>query len=92
MEQRVEVYGTSREDLNGKRGVAIDFSATGGLLSDDTNGYGFRLIDPEQYRYAVLLDSGETLSFRHGNVRAERAGGGSVPRAKAKRKGRGEGK
>ena len=59
MEQRVEVHGTSRHDLNGKHGVATDFHC----YEDDHDG--------SRDRYSVLLDSGETYKFRPTAVRAE---------------------
>ena len=30
MDKRVEIHGTSRADMNGKRGVATDFHPVGG--------------------------------------------------------------
>ena len=57
MDERVEVYGTSRHDLNGKHGVATDFHCYPSDRSRD--------------RYSVLLDSGETYKFRPAAVRAE---------------------
>ena len=80
MDHRVEVYGTSRHDLNGKRGVATDFHC----YFDDRS----------RDRYSVLLDSGESYKFRPTAVRAERVGaaGGARPKAKGKgKKGRGKG-
>ena len=79
MDQRVEVYGTSRQDMNGKRGVATDFQfvlPTAGL-------------DYSQSRYTVRFDSGESYKIKIGNVRAEPAGAVSGARPKAK-KGRGK--
>ena len=57
MDQRVEVYGTSRHDLNGKHGVATDFH----YYHDDRS----------RNRYSVLLDSGASYKFRPTAVRAE---------------------
>ena len=57
MDKRVEVHSTSRADVNGKRGVAIDFHR-------DTN-------DPAKDRYTVQLDSGEAFKLKPANVRAE---------------------
>ena len=81
MDQRVEIHGTSRADMNGTRGVAIDFHIDGthaDLLST--------------MRYTVKLDSGESFKLKPANVRAERAGAGPSG-AKAKqgkgKKGRG---
>ena len=78
MDQRVEVYGTCRNDLNGKHGVATDFHC----YQDDRS----------RDRYSVLLDSGESYKFRPTAVRAERVGaaGGARPKGKGK-KGRGKG-
>ena len=81
MDQRVEIHGTSRADMNGTRGVAIDFHIDGthaDLLST--------------MRYTVKLDSGESFKLKTANVRAERASAGPSG-AKAKqgkgKKGRG---
>ena len=77
MDQRVEIHGTSRADMNGKRGVAIDFHIDGthaDLLST--------------MRYTVKLDSGESFKLKPANVRAERAG---RARAGPARKGTGGG-
>ena len=62
MDKRVEVHGTSRADINGKRGVAVDFHY---------------YEDESKCRYTVQLDSGEAFKLRPANVRAETAGGGS---------------
>ena len=78
MDKRIEVYGTSRHDLNGKHGVATDFHRY--------------LDDRSRDRYTVLLDSGESFKCRPTAVRAERveAAGGARPKAKGKvKKGRG---
>ena len=64
MDKRVEIYGTSRADMNGKRGVATDFHAI------DRK-------DPTTWRYTVKLDGGEAFKFKPANVRADRAGGES---------------
>ena len=78
MDQRVEIHGTSRTDVNGKRGVAVDFHPV------------FR--DPQHTvtdsRYSVKLDSGESFKLKPANVRAERAG---RARAGPARKGTGGG-
>ena len=72
MDKRVEIHGTSRADMNGKRGVATDFhpalSAEGRVV-------------PEQSRYSVHLDSGEAFRVRQGNVRAEPRAGAAGGRA-----------
>ena len=79
MDKRVEIHGTSRADMNGKRGVATVFHPMG--------GYEDRTKD----RYTVQLDSGEAFKLKPANVRAEGAGGGaSTSAGKAKgKKGRG---
>ena len=86
MDRRIEIYGTTRHDMNGKRGVTTDFhplfQASGDVLV-------------EQSRYTVLLDSGETYKFRPTAVRAEQveAADGAPPKAKGKgKKGRGKGR
>ena len=60
MDKRVEIHGTSRADINGKRGVATDFHCY-----EDTS----------KRRYTVQLDGGEAVKVRPAHVRAERAGG-----------------
>ena len=50
----MEIHGTSRADINGKRGVAIDFHLDG---------------DCEKSRYTVQLDSGETFKIKLANLR-----------------------
>ena len=65
MDKRVEIHGTSRADMNGKRGVATDFHPMGGPCGDRTT-----------WRYTVKLDGGEAFKFKCVNVRAEGAGGG----------------
>ena len=76
MDKRVEIHGTSRADMNGKRGVATDFHPMGGPEGDQTT-----------WRYTVQLDSGEAFKFKWANVRAETAGGGAGA-GKAKGKGK----
>ena len=83
MDKRVEIHGTSRADMNGKRGVATDFHTVDG----DT---------PTDRRYTVQLDSGETFKLKRANLRAEGTGGGAgAGKAKGKgktgKKGRGGG-
>ena len=75
MDQRVEIHGTSRTDMNGKCGVATDFHPMGGL--DDRS----------QDRYVVQLDSGEAFKVKPANVRAEGTGAGAGG-GKAKGKGK----
>ena len=86
MDKRVEIHGTSRADMNGKRGVATDFHPMGGRNGDRTT-----------WRYTVKLDGGEAFKLRRANVRAEATGGGTVgsgrggaSRGKAKGKGKGK--
>ena len=74
MDKRVELHGTSRADMNGKRGVATDFHPMGGPTGDRTT-----------WRYTVKLDGGEAFNVKPAHVRAEGTGGGA---GKAKGKGR----
>ena len=74
MDKRVEIHGTSRADMNGKRGVATDFHPMGGPDS------------PSTWRYTVQLDSGEAFKVKPRNVRAEVGAGTS--RKGSKKKGR----
>ena len=64
MDKRVEIHGTSRADMNGKRGVATDFH----LMNLDGRA---------TWRYTVKLDGGEAFKVKPANVRAEGAGGGA---------------
>ena len=66
MDKRVEIHGTTRADINGKRGIATDFHPMGGLQGDRST-----------WRYTVQLDSGEVFKLKLANVRAEGAGGAS---------------
>ena len=78
MDQRVEIHGTSRTDMNGKCGVATDFHPMGGVH------------DRSQDRYTVRLDSGEAFTafkVKPANVRAEGTGAGAGG-GKAKGKGK----
>ena len=82
MDKRVVIHGTSREDMNGKCGVATDFHPMGGR--DD------RTAD----RYTVKLDNGEEYKLRPEKLRVEGnegagAGEGGAP---AKRRGKKGGK
>ena len=77
MDKRVEIHGTSRADMNGKRGVATDFHPMRGSSGG-----------PATWRYTVQLDSGEAFKLKPANVRAEGTGGASGG-AKAK-KGKGK--
>ena len=74
MGKRVEIHGTSRADMNGKRGVATDFH----FMDFD---------DPTTWRYVVQLDSGEAFKLKPANLRAEGTGGGAGA-GKAKGKGK----
>ena len=76
MDKRVEIHGTSRADINGKCGVAIDYHS---FPADRTKD-----------RYTVQLDSGEAFKLKPANVRAEGTGGGASSDGKAKRKGKGK--
>ena len=62
MDKRVEIHGTSRADMNGKRGVATDFHWCE---------------DMGKWRYTVQLDSGEAFKLKPTNVCAEGTGGAS---------------
>ena len=81
MDKRVEIHGTSRADMNGKRGVATDFHPIGGP----------NLGDRTAWRYTVKLDGGEAFKVKPASVRAEGAGGAGKAKGKGK-KGRGKGK
>ena len=85
MDKRVELHGTARADMNGKRDVATDFHPMGGSS------------DPTTWRYTVKLDGGEAFKLKRANVRAVpgetsggEAGAGKVKGSgKGKKKGRG---
>ena len=77
MDQRVEIHGTSRTDMNGKCGVTTDFHPMGGRQ------------DRSQDRYVVQLDSGEAFKVKPANVRAEGTGAGKAKgKGKKGKKGR----
>ena len=80
MDKRVEIHGTSRADLNGRRGVATDFQPMGGPE------------DPSIWRYTVKLDGGEAFKLKRANVRAEEAGGGGGGGGAGAGKAKGNGK
>ena len=84
MDKRVEIHGTSRVDMNGRRGVATDFHPMGGPSHGDRT----------TWRYTVKLDGGEAFKVKPTNVRAEGVdggnGGGGVGAGKAKGKGKGK--
>ena len=61
MDKRVEIHGTTRQDMNGKRGLATDFH----WYEDQT-----------KCRYTVKLDSGEAVKVKPANLRAAPMGGG----------------
>ena len=75
MDKRVEIHGTSRVDINGKRGVATDFHVDAAE-------------DESKWRYTVQLDSGEAFKLKPANVRAEGTGG--VSGAGKAKKGKGK--
>ena len=82
LDKRVEIHGTSRADLNNKRGVATDLCPVDKM-------------DQKTWRYTVVLDGGEAaFQLKMTNVRlVEGAGGGaSGGGGKAKGKGKGKGK
>ena len=79
MDKRVEIHGTTRQDMNGKRGLATDFH--------------FYQDDQTKWRYTVTLDSGEVVKVTPAHVRATPvggggAGGGGKAKGKGKKKGR----
>jgi hypothetical protein len=79
MDKRVEIHGTSRADMNGKRGVATDF----------------HLMDAKErttWRYTVKFDTGEAFKLKRANVRAERASGEGVGDGAGTGKAKGKGK
>ena len=78
MDKRVEIHGTGRADLNGKRGVAIDFHS---YHADRTKD-----------RYTVQLDGGEAFKVRPASVRAEGVGGGGGGSGAGAGKAKGKGK
>ena len=78
MAKRVEIHGTSRADMNGKRGVATDFHS---YPADRTKD-----------RYTVQLDSGEAFKLKPANVRAEGTGGGASVASGAGKAKKGKGK
>ena len=77
MDKRVEIHGTSRGDMNGKRGVATDF-----------HYYGHE--DKSKWRYTVQLDSGEGFKLKLANVRAEGTTGRGASGAGKAKKGKGK--
>ena len=80
----MEIHGTSRAYMNGRRGVATDFHPMGGPTSSDRSAW----------RYTVKLDGGEAFKVKLANVRAEGTGGGGggggVGAGAGKAKGKGE--
>ena len=79
MDKRVEIHGTSRADMNGKRGVATDF-------------HPMDHEDATTWRYTVKLDGGEAFKLKLANVRPEPEGaGGGAGKAKNVKKARGGG-
>ena len=77
MDKRVEIHGTTRADMNGKRGVATDFNPM-----DRQDG--------TTWRYTVKLDGGEAFKARRANVRAEGAATGGAGTGAGKVKGKGK--
>ena len=80
MDKRVVIHGTSRADMNGKRGVATDFHPMGGPT------------DRTADRYTVKLDNGEEYMLRPERLRVESeegtgAGGGARPQKKSEKGG-----
>ena len=86
MDKRVEIHGTSRADLNGKRGVATDFHFYGDVP------HLRRKRDYTKNRYTVRLDSGEAFKVKPASVRAEGAGGGDGGGGAGAGKAKGKGK
>uniref|UniRef100_A0A7S2FUT8 U-box domain-containing protein n=1 Tax=Florenciella parvula TaxID=236787 RepID=A0A7S2FUT8_9STRA len=81
MDKRVEIHGTSRADMNGKRGVATDFHMIGGPH------------EPATWRYTVKLDGGEAFKVKPANLRLRAVGtGASGGGGSDKGKGKGKGK
>ena len=79
MDKRVEIHGTSRADMNGKRGVATDF-------------HPMDIKDRTTWRYTVKLDGGEAFKLKLANVRAEGTGGGGGSGGAGTGKAKGKGK
>ena len=79
MDKRVELHGTSRADLNGKRGIATDFHP---MDSGDST----------TWRYTVKFDGGEAFKVKRANVRAEGTGGGGGAGGTGAGKAKGKGK
>ena len=52
MDKRVQIRGTTRQDMNGKRGLATDFHPAGGPNGDRT-----------KWRYTVKLDISEAFAL-----------------------------
>jgi len=71
IDQRVEIHGSSRVDMNGKPGVATDIHYSR---------------DESKWRYTVELDSGEKFKVHPKNVRAEGVGAAVAKRAVKGRK------
>ena len=63
MDKRVELHGTSRADMNGKRGIATDF-------------HPMDFEDDMTWRYTVKLDGSEAVKVKPVNLRAVEEGGG----------------
>ena len=74
MDKRVEIHGTSRTDMNGKRGVAVDFH--------------WHEEDQGKLRYTVQVDGGEAVKVKPANVRAEGTAGAAGAAGSAKGQGK----
>ena len=68
MDKRVEIHGTSRADMNGKRGVAVDF-------------HKMSPTEPLTWRYMVKLDGGEAFKIKPASLRAKGKGRGKKGRS-----------
>ena len=75
MDKRVEIHGTTRADINGKRGVATDF-----------HWYD----DQSKWRYTVQLDSGDAFELKPANVRTDKTGHLTKPKEKEGAGGKGK--
>lgn len=58
MDLRVIIQGSSRKDVNGKRGIALDFHAAAGT-------------DPDTWRYTVKLDDGAVFKIMPKKLKPE---------------------
>ena len=74
MDKRVEIHGTSRAGMNGKRGVATNFH---------WNKEG-----ASKWCYTVQLGGGESFKLKPSNVRAEATGAATTGAGNSKGKGK----